>query len=91
MTLAQLSSTFLRLRPFHTVPHAVATPNHKIISIAIVNNCNVNMFPVACLFVFSERQDLPLPPVLELKVGVTTTGRTLDLITVVRHHVSVRN
>lgn len=33
--LKQLFSTFLRLRPFNTVPHGVVSPNHKIIFIVI--------------------------------------------------------
>ena len=32
--LEQWFSTFLTLRPFNTVPHAVVTPDHNMISIA---------------------------------------------------------
>jgi hypothetical protein len=37
--LEQRFPTFLMLRPFDTVPHAVVTPNHKIISLKL-HNCN---------------------------------------------------
>ena len=32
--LQQWFSTFLMMRPFNTVPHVVATPNHQIIFLA---------------------------------------------------------
>ena len=40
--LEEWFSTFLMMQPFNTVPHAVGTPNHKVLS-WLLHNCKFNV------------------------------------------------